>query len=255
MPPRKLASELLIGPTGELVAYLAEEMIFASLTERGIHTLAVLPNLIATAKSFAELVDQNSSAIHWELVSEQIAGIDDLAREEEKTDFARLRAHSSVAMWSVLESSIDDLTFNLSTLFTEKVSSSSTTRAGEDDALPEHTRRAFDRWRSKIVGRASNVVDQQLLILSNLGVSCQLDEKFLPVLIELSEARNIIVHHRSLVDARFLKRCPHLAASLGDRYVIDREKYLSFYDAVGAYAQALLQACTDVVLSGTFEQD
>lgn len=253
MPSRKEASALLIGPTGELVKYLVEEMIFASLAERGIHTLAVLPNLLTIVEACTKSLSETSNSLRWETVWEHVAGVDSLAQEEQKTDFVRLRAHSSVAMWSVLESSIEELAFNLATLFPDRLLKASGA-VTEETAAAANMRGAFERWKSKIVGKGASVVDRQLTMLSELGLTCPLERRFIPTLVELSEARNIIVHHRSVIDRRFLDRCSHLNASPGDRYMIDREKFLLFYDAVTAYAGALLQACTDLVLSEAVQQ-
>lgn len=253
-PSRKEASELLIGPSSELVQYLVEEMMFASLAERAIYSLSMLPTLLETAEAYTKLVAAGEHSICWDEVRRQIHGLDGLAKQEEETGFMRLRAHGSVAMWSVLEGSVDDLCINLALLFPERLYQAASKPLPEDNVSPETIKKTFRHWKADVSGTEHNVIKRQLFILSTLRLSCFLDDNVISVLTELSEAKNLIIHRRSIVDDKFLSRCPGLSMVAGDRYVIDREKFLSFYDAVGAYSGVLLKGCTDLVLSGVFRE-
>ena len=56
MPSRGEACELLIGPAGELIIYLTEEMRFAGLAQKGIYALSILPTLLDVAESYTAFV-------------------------------------------------------------------------------------------------------------------------------------------------------------------------------------------------------
>jgi hypothetical protein len=252
MPSRTEASRLLLEPAGSLVEYLAQETLFAGLAERGISTLIFLPTLIDAAEAYTKSLAAPPD-LPWDKLRAFLAESPNLAKEEENSDFGTLRSHSVVAMWSAIETNIDALNLNMVRLYPEKLSRAAGAALPPSAPDDQEVKRLYSRWKSTVSGLSSNIIDRQLRMLNELGLSVSLSERHITLAIEICEARNIIVHNRSLVDERFVGRCPQVNASVGQRYLINREKFLEFSDALSAYSLSTLEACTNFLLAEIFD--
>ena len=252
MPSRPEASHSLLEPAGSLVEYIIQGVTFAGLAEKGIYTLMFVPPLV----DFAELYTRSlpsPPALPFEKLRTYLAESRGLAEEEQKSDFSTLRAHSIVAMWSAVETTVDQILLNMSLLYPDKLSS-----AAGDATLPatpseDEVKRLYRKWKASVHGSKNNVIERHLYMLSALGLPCSLDDSQIAAATEINEVRNIIVHNKAVVDDRFLSRCPHLTVAIGQKYLLSMEKFVAFHDTLSAYSISILKACTDFLLTKTFD--
>ena len=78
-------------------------------------------------------------------------------------------------------------------------------------------------------------------MLGAFGLKITLDENKQKLLSELSELRNVILHHGGFVDQKFKEKCPWRNEMVGDRINIDSELLGLYFDAASEFAKKLMQ--------------
>lgn len=231
----------LLDPIAQCTEYLAEEIMVAALSERGLIALNNLP-FVLKAASHALKSTQAKAAMN-KLLSES-PGDARFAQEEITKEFPKTRAHSSIGFWAAIESCVEEVMIN----HLSRVPDAYEIMAERfPNAKHKHNPRRSeeDNHRKYVKDVEStlnepNVVRRYQLLLGAFHLSPELQPAHVDVLTELSEVRNVILHRRSMVDRRFLEKCPHLKLSVGQKYSIDRETYLRFYDACSEFNGAMM---------------
>jgi hypothetical protein len=213
------------------------------LSIRGISMLEGTPKLVhAIAKAEAVLGRQNEERQKQLKNAEATAR---LAQEEVKNGFPLLHAHTAIAIWSALESSLPRM--------------ASAWLLQAPDTLE---RGAFQKLRIPIA-LACNLTNDSLAslaieelmksqALSNSGIG-RFEHVFEEVglgggvhatqrkiLYEFSQVRNLIVHKNGVVDSKFRAACPWIKLKEGKSFIVTRKRYVRYRDSAIEYLTEII---------------
>ena len=156
--------------------------------------------------------------------------------------------HSLVGLWCVIETTVED-TVLLILEHTSDVKSMIANARLKVKGFPINSTdvSGFHKVYSSLerqtrAGRT--VAEGYQALLGVFGLSISLSQKNIETLAEINEVRNCILHRGGVIDARSAIASPSLTTLVGCQIHIDRKKYQSYYNAIAAFAQALLEAVT-----------
>jgi hypothetical protein len=236
----------LIGPAGNLVFFLGNEMIISGLTQRAIIAAHSLPAFIAFAKANLPSESQETTDALENLLN--LANTDaNFASEEIDNQFNTVLSHHAVSTWAAIEATIEQTLVahirkvpdsgTLMTNVTPKLSGIKIKTVTERDA-----KNSIRIWEQNI--NSQSVIDRALIMLSAFGLSLSLPNAVKQDLSEMAEARNILLHRIGRVDDRFLSKCPWIMLKVGDIFRMNDEKMSKYFDAAHAFAIGLVEQTT-----------
>jgi hypothetical protein len=167
------------------------------------------------------------------------------AENELQNGFPYLNAHALVGAWGALEAAIDDMLVNI--LVNEPKSLEKEEFAKirvplpKFEALDKEDRMRFlldEVQRTRALGTVQGV-DTFEKTLQLFGLAGMVDEDTKKMLWEMNHLRNVVVHRDSLADIQMVQACPWLNLNLGDRVLINDEKYGLCSDTVYEYLKIL----------------
>jgi hypothetical protein len=167
------------------------------------------------------------------------------AENELQNGFPFLNAHALVGAWGSLEAAVEDMLVNI--LVNEPKSLEKEEFAKirvplpKFEALDKEDRMRFllgEVQRARAVGIVQGV-DAFEKSLQPFGLTGMVDEDSKKMLWEMNHLRNVIVHRDSLADVHLVQACPWLNLKLGDRVLVNDEKYGLCSDAVFEYLKIL----------------
>jgi hypothetical protein len=228
------------------VTYLGEEIKLASLNERGLVVLTGFPVYLATIERLIGNLLAEDDRHHLQQFTLLASDDAKFAREEVARGFPVLLAHSTVSIWCAVETMLDDLLAasilnipNALNLITTKhaLPRFATITANESEAME-----LVRAWARSL--KSTDIIDRYNAMLGIFDFDVKLDDHQKQTLAELNEVRNLILHRKSIVDKKFVKKISGTNCVIGQQYIIDREKFLSFYDAASAFTIRLLDRVT-----------
>lgn len=168
------------------------------------------------------------------------------ARSQIKAGFPILFAHSVIAMWSALETMIEDIVFailkdNQSALQAENIKKIKIPLV-EYELLDKEERLRF------IIGELARQTNAELrqgvtkfeVLLESVSLSGPLKDELRKTIFELWAVRNLLVHRFGIVDRRFTELCPWLGTKIGEQFKIKTDYYHRYRSAVTDYAVELI---------------
>jgi hypothetical protein len=176
---------------------------------------------------------------------QQVRKLEELALSQAADDFLMLYAHASVLLWSSLEATIPDLVVQAlsenrqileNAAFLKVKLPVAVLNAQPEDQIASvisELERQMNAPLKRGVGRFS-------VLLDAVGLGFEIDEDSRRTLLELSQARNNIVHRFSVVDKHFKDACPWLLYQPGDRLKITCEDYMRYKTAVVSYVRRIV---------------
>jgi hypothetical protein len=174
-----------------------------------------------------------------------------MAKSELGSDFPVLHAQASVALWSALESFVEDLAVagmaSLPDALRHASLASTKIRMADFLAMDDEGRLRFlvsEVSRAPGVSGAAGVTRLEVP-LAIVGLSGSIDEKTSRTLFELYHVRNVIVHRGGIADTKFVTACPWFGTSSGARISIGHAKYREFFEAVRKF---LMEVITRLVV-------
>ena len=235
-------SVLIADEAKAFVAYVQQIDRLTQVAEFGIRALPSTPELL---KSYSS--SQHGGAPHPEVseILPLIQSVADLASQEASENFPLLHGHAAVGIWSALEVALPRVAI------------------GWLLDSPDSLRRpAFEKMKIPVSVMAepsrelvmtflieellANLTSSQIGIgryeslLGAIGLGGSVEAGVRRDLLELSQARNVIVHRLGVVDKRFCQACPWLDLKVGDRLAITRATFVRFRDAALAYMTEVL---------------
>jgi len=76
-------------------------------------------------------------------------------------------------------------------------------------------------------------------LLAPIGLSGKVSEEIKRNIFELSQVRNLIIHNGGVADRHFVKNCPWLKTTNGQKLLIDQSLIDKYWNAVNSYGQIL----------------
>jgi hypothetical protein len=173
------------------------------------------------------------------------------AQLEMEQGFPLLHAHALVAMWGAVEVTINDylvaLLLHDPTALAQEAISKTRISVAEFELLDRE-----DRMRLLLedLGRTLKTeykrgVNRFELLLGAFGLSGPVDEDIKTRLFEMFHIRNVLVHRASIADGRFVKACPWMGLNVGERVVVDHDRYLRLSGAVYKYLTIVVNRVRD----------
>lgn len=237
----------LVGPTSQCVEYLGNEIVYAGLVQRGVHILSSFDDIIQLAKAGANTEALGSDIINaLDRLGADARQSQPLAQEVLDDNFKRLYRHSAVGMWSSLETMMEHLTLAAYQHFPDckeriakthsNLSSAKWLRPSSDDI--EKRPSIYERALRDLFPNIMNCYQE---ILRPFDVDVNLSYDCERRLTEMSEVRNVVLHQGSVVDARFLQKCPWSTLATGDEYVISFDDLKAFHEASSAFVLEIMR--------------
>jgi hypothetical protein len=84
-------------------------------------------------------------------------------------------------------------------------------------------------------------------LLSILGLGGEVEADVRQDLYELHQVRNVIVHSASIADPRFVKNCPWIDTSPGEKLIVSREDVMRYHLSGASYLLVLLDRICDAL--------
>jgi len=169
-------------------------------------------------------------------------------RSEVSKGHPLLVAHSAVALWSALESTIPEFVKQFVKANPQvldrpqfqklKISAAEALKLSPEELVAfvvEELERATQSQVKWGVGRFDELV-------SALGVSPVIDSTVRRDIFELSQVRNVIAHNRSVVDRKLVESCPWLDLRVGEPLRLTMADHHKYSAAVCRYAADILEA-------------
>ena len=168
---------------------------------------------------------------------------------ERDRGFSFLFGLGTIAIWSALEAYIDDL---LLSFFSENCSyieakavQSIKVRLGEFEPLAPDDKRRFILDTLKRDHRHAPGVGRFEGVLGEFDLGGEVPRELRDHVLELGEVRNIVVHNDSVADARFVERCPSVAAAAGQEVSVDEGMLHRYGSAAMGYGVLVLSRLTE----------
>lgn len=242
------------GPLSEIksfIEYATEIDRLHNITIYGVKSLEGFHRLASETEG--AWVDLGRKEAPDEKTLEFAAFIEEEAKKIRDSGFHLVFAHSSVSLWSALESMI--LNFCGSMLYFHpdisdreklekiRVSSSfvlqSDKRAAAFAILSELERNTGAHLKPGM-GRFVEA-------LSACGLDISVSEETRRSLLELSKVRNLVAHKFSICDDKFLKECPWFDAEKGKRIKLTSAQYSNYRKGIKEFLKVLTRQYTNTV--------
>jgi hypothetical protein len=187
--------------------------------------------------------DEEETAQRKQERDERIASAETQAAfafSEVESDYCTLHSQGLVMVWSALNALIDDLVrtclsnhpslLESDSLSKLKIPLSAAIGSSEEDRLD----RLFEAVEREVTKGEGVNHFESLLVVVNLSGATEVSLK--DDLYILQKVRNLLAHRRGYVDRRFIRACPSLDSTLGERLIIDLDMYLRLATAAVNYA-------------------
>jgi len=232
----------IIGPAGRCVSLIAEETRVASLLQRALVSLANQGPLLKLAREKIRSANASEDAIAN--LQAQQRDLGQWAQEMIAEDYDPINRHGVIGMWVAIEVAVEDTALLVLTKDSNaltriaaagvKLPSSLVSPLPADDASKIYKRLERHARESR------SVADSYCYLLSLLDVQVTLPVGCAPILGELNFVRNCLLHRSGVADDRVTTEAPALSLKPGDQIRIGSQRYLRYFDAVGQFAQAML---------------
>jgi hypothetical protein len=166
------------------------------------------------------------------------------ANAELKDGFPFLHAFATVAAWTTLEVTIEDILLGIllnepEILRKEEISKIRLPLAKYEELDKEERMRFILSELARAQTTAAHGVNAFENLLRVFDLSGEVDEEIRKLLWEVNHVRNVIVHRGSLADLRLVQSCPWLNLKTGDRVLINHEKWGDYAYAIGRYVDTV----------------
>lgn len=233
----------VLGPVAACIDYLAVEIAMSGVMIRGLELMPlVAPLMKVAAPEIARKRGRKALRPFQEFLAADMS-FSGMSERLAENDYALANSHTLVALWSGLETCIED-TIVLALLndspSVEAVGREVKIRGHESGLLDERqARRTYRSLESKARQDRSlataydwmlGLVDLERTPRSNLGSSLD----------EANALRNAIMHNAGVADEKMSSSAPSLGLSPGERIELSRDRIRSYNGVISSFVQELL---------------
>lgn len=236
----------LLGPITQCVLYLGDEAVYSGLLRRGLTTMTGMLPFFALADRHLEIA--GADTVPLKRMAREYLSWEDKAKEHIGNGFSTVHCHSLVGLWCAVETAIEDsiiLILERSPQAEEllrnagyRVKTSPLASLNE-----EQLRRVYSSLERQARDRG-NIAEAWIDLLSALDVKFSLSAQNISAIAEANEVRNCILHRGGKIDDRAASKSPGLRPIVGQRIDVDEKRYFGYYDALGAFATAMIKGVT-----------
>lgn len=237
----------ILEPVNNFINFIGEEVRNNGLLKRALTHLELgQPLLELGAQRVLEIGDMATVDALKRLL-EASPYQEKWARELRELDYAQINSHSLVAMWGALETCIEDTVIsiiinNAGKLTDIEKNGVKVIRDGNNNINDEEASAIYRRLERKRESKGNIIATyENVLNFFELTANPLLTEE---ILVELNAIRNCIMHKGGVIDQKAANQAPKLKKHLGNKYLINTEEYLKYYDAISTYALELMRSVT-----------
>ena len=238
----------VLGPFGECISFVGDELAIAGCTKRALTTLEYMPKVLAHLVQLLEQNGADTSTIRqliWE-------SPDSWAVSERQTGYLKIHQHSFLAMWGAIEAAIEK---QFVLLLCNEADAYDGIRQFLGKSVPrpaavadENTARSLFQVAKHKLNGSYRFAESSRIMFKLIGTPLSLDAKYDEVLNEAKEVRNCIAHRGGQIDAKAVARVPSLAGFLGQRFQVTAVIFDSYNKAIEAF---MLAASNDAIKFAT----
>lgn len=236
----------VLTPCFDLVHNLADQVRMSGMTKRAIIIFENSGVMIQALKFYTGRDGYPEAKTIFE---ELLAGAPDNAAwagDQRAADFAILHSHSLVAMWSYLESAIEEVGVRVVVGDVDAVRSIGmlgvvAPKGMGQPPTEEHARKLLRKAEDTL--KDSSWAGRVVALWSAMGLDLAIDRAQQAMLDEVNELRNCLLHRAGVVDARAVEKAPGLAPALGKAFSVSEMYHLRAY---GAFSRAAVAMTTSV---------
>jgi hypothetical protein len=237
-----LPNEWLLGPAGSCIQFLADEIVFLGTVERAFLALPIALTLFQIFEKSALNTTPKEVLDKFATMTAEAA---DVAQRQLEEGMQSAHANACVACWAAIETTIEQTLVNHLLKLPQAIDMvrRSYPEVKSVAVVDADSARAFLRaWTARL--DSTDVVERAMKMLAVFDLDFQLEEKHRRCLTELSEYRNIAVHRRGVVDARFVRKVPWSKVGIGETYQVSKPALLEFHEACSKFCVALIGRLT-----------
>ena len=231
------------------ILYLAEEHKVVALAERSLEIVSGFTPFLNVALRALRQAGKEVEAINLDGFRQDCMDTEKLVLEERNAGYPLLWKHSTVSVWSILETTAEGLILNLIQRIRDSAAAISVSEPNVeipkkfDPSDHNRCKALFNNWQREL--SSTNVAERYIEMLSTFEINVRVSSDDKRSLAELAEARHIILHRRSKVDERFITKCPWTSYAVDDLYRVSRDDYVRFWEAAAAMAQSMLEGVVE----------
>lgn len=233
----------VIVPVTRCIQSVADGARLSGLLQRAVASLASQEALLCQLEALLRLMGKDVPVA--EEGSIPAAGWTQWAKELIDSGLHEVHAPGVIALWASLEVTVEDtvtlILVNDAQALADVVAAGVRPSQSWPRPLDEsNARRVFARFEQ--VSRGTRSIAQAYAhMLQVLGVHASVPPHVLETVAELNYVRNCILHRGGIVDSRASQEAPKIGLSVGDTVRVERDDYLRYFGAVGAFAQQVLE--------------
>lgn len=231
----------ILSPSGNLVKYIAEETIHASVLHRAIVNLSGMEFFIKIArqKYIAEGVDDKN----LKFLQSQSKFLAEKAKELIDTKFHSINSHALIGVWCALETAVEDtiiliLINDSSSLevirnceFKIKQNNLLSNEVSEKDARKIYSLLERQARQGRSVGEG------YCKLLSIFEIEVNLKPLTIKKLAEVNAVRNCILHRGGIIDDKAIDESDDLSEFYDKKLILDNNLYLKYFDAISDFSR------------------
>jgi hypothetical protein len=224
-------------------------LMLLAISARGIGTVSRYPEMVQRVIDLKlEAKKLGSTKPEYEVTDdlkhkEEADKLGKFAADEVKNGFPFLHAFVTVGVWGILEVVVEDVLLGI--LLNEPASRDKDEIAkiriplSKYEDLDKEERMRFVLAELSRGNAPAQGISGFETLLRVFDLSGEVDETVKKNLWEMNHVRNVILHRGSYADSRLVQSCPWMGLKVGDRVLIDHERFGRYFDAANAYNKAL----------------
>ncbi len=215
----------------------------AGVIIRSLELMPLMPPLMTLAAQVVALKKGPEDLEPFERFLSEDMGFSGMSEELVRDDFALPNSHTLVALWSAIETCLED-TIVLTLMNDERAATSISAEVSipsyDEGLLDERQARAtFRRLESK-ARQSHGVMESADWMLGLIEMAREPSSDASEVMSEVNALRNSIMHNGGVLDQRSLKAAPSLRFVVGEEIKIKRDELRSYNDSLSTFVQELL---------------
>jgi hypothetical protein len=223
---------------------------FLDISMRGIGTVSNYPKMVQRiidltlqAKKLAPHDPNYEVTDDLKRNREEAEKLGKFADSEVKNGFPFLLSFLTVAVWGMLEVVVEDVLLGI--LLNEPSAREKDEIAkiriplSKYESLDKEERMRFVLAELSRANTTTQGVNGFESLLQIFDLSGEVDEVFKKSLWEMNHVRNVILHRGSYADSRLVQLCPWMGLKIGDRVLVNRERFEHYFDGAKGYVYAL----------------
>ncbi len=234
----------IIVPATRCVQVVADGAKLSGLLQRAVMALADQEPMLQRLEALLTAIGAGASVAAMGPVAQP--NWTTWANDLIQNDLHDIHVPGIIALWTSLEVAVEDtvtlILVNDPQAVVDAVLAGMKAPPKNSPPLDEDTaRRAFSQLE-RIARQTRSVAEAYAHVLTVLGVNLSVPHDVSEVLAELNYVRNCLLHRGGTVDSRVTREAPSSGLAVGDMVHFTYEGYQRYFRAVGAFAQAMLEA-------------